>query len=51
MKRQFKNLLLAVPVSLSMLVPNTMNVFADTTQVQETNKITYTVRYHIDGTD
>ena len=51
MKKQFKNLLLAVPVSLSMLVPNTMSVFADTTQVQETNKITYTVRYHIDGTD
>ena len=51
MKRQFKNLLLAVPVSLSMLVPNTMSVFADTTQIQETNKITYTVRYHIDGTD
>ena len=51
MKRQFKNLLLAVPVSLSMLVPNTMSVFADTMQVQETNKITYTVRYHIDGTD
>ena len=51
MKKQFKNLLLAVPVSLSMLVPNTISVFADTTQVQETNKITYTVRYHIDGTD
>lgn len=55
MNIQLKNLLLAVPVSFSMLVPQTISVFADNTQMTSTVKaetsITYTVRYHIDGTD
>ncbi len=55
MNKQLKNLLLAVPVSFSMLVPQTISVFADNTQITSTVKAetstTYTVRYHIDGTD
>lgn len=55
MNIQLKNLLLAVPVSFSMLVPQTISVFADNTQMTSTVKAetstTYTVRYHIDGTD
>lgn len=55
MNKQLKNLLLAVPVSFSMLVPQTISVFADNTQMTSTVKAetstTYTVRYHIDGTD
>ena len=55
MNKQLKNLLLAVPVSFSMLVPQTISVFADNTQmtstVQAETSTTYTVRYHIDGTD
>lgn len=55
MNKQFKNLLLAVPVSFSMLVPQTISVFADNTQMTSTvnteTSTTYAVRYHIDGTD
>ena len=55
MNKQLKNLLLAVPVSFSMLIPQTISVFADNTQMTSTVKAetstTYAVRYHIDGTD
>ena len=55
MNKQLKNLLLAVPVSFSMLVPQTISVFADNVQMTSTVKAetstTYAVCYHIDGTD
>ncbi len=55
MNKQLKNLLLAVPDSFSMLVPQTISVFADNVQMTSTVKAetstTYAVRYHIDGTD
>lgn len=38
MNKQLKNLLLAVPVSFSMLVPQTISVFADNVQMTSTVK-------------